>query len=163
MNQWIAIVLVLGLFAIGDVVSSATGARISSVFVTLIGFLALFMSGIFPADIMTISGLQGAAGHRRSVPGVPHGHQHQHPSAAQGVENSGAGDPVDGRGNGIGVCSDPAGWLGCCCGYHPDRKRRYRCHQPDGGCCSGQGRYHGCGPGYPGLWRTEVCGHYSRF
>lgn len=61
MNQWIAIVLVLGLFAIGDVVSSATGARISSVFVTLIGFLALFMSGIFPADIMTISGLQGAA------------------------------------------------------------------------------------------------------
>ena len=34
MNQWIAIVLVLGLFAIGDVVSSATGARISSVFVT---------------------------------------------------------------------------------------------------------------------------------
>lgn len=61
MNQWIAIVLVLGLFAIGDVVSSATGARVSSVFVTLIGFLALFMSGIFPADIMTISGLQGAA------------------------------------------------------------------------------------------------------
>ncbi len=105
----------------------------------------------------------GCCGHRRSVPGVPHGHQHQHPSAAQGVENSGAGDPVDGRGNGISVCSDPAGWLGCCCGYHPDRKRRYRCHQPDGGCCSGQGRYHGCGPGYPGLWRTEVCGHYSRF
>lgn len=38
MNQWIAIVIVLGLFAIGDVISSATGARVSSVFVTLIGF-----------------------------------------------------------------------------------------------------------------------------
>ena len=61
MNQWIAIVIVLGLFAIGDVISSATGARVSSVFVTLIGFLALFMSGILPGDIMTISGLQGAA------------------------------------------------------------------------------------------------------
>ena len=44
MNQWIAIVIVLGLFAIGDAISSATGARVSSVFVTLIGFLALFIS-----------------------------------------------------------------------------------------------------------------------
>ena len=61
MDQWIAIVLVLGLFAVGDVVSSITGARISSVFVTLILFLVLFMTGIFPGDIMTISGLQGAA------------------------------------------------------------------------------------------------------
>ena len=61
MDQWIAIVFVLGLFAVGDVVSSITGARISSVFVTLILFLVLFMTGIFPGDIMTISGLQGAA------------------------------------------------------------------------------------------------------
>ena len=62
MDQWIAIVLVLGLFAIGDIASSLTGARVSSVFVTLMLFLGLFMSGIFPADIMSISGLQAAAG-----------------------------------------------------------------------------------------------------
>lgn len=81
MNQWIAIVIVLGLFAIGDVISSATGARVSSVFVTLIGFLALFMSGILPGDIMTISGLQGSCCHRRSGSGIPHGYQHQHPAS----------------------------------------------------------------------------------
>lgn len=61
MNQWMAMIYVLALFAIGDIISSATGARISSVFVALLGFLILFMTGIFPGDIMTISGLTGAA------------------------------------------------------------------------------------------------------
>ena len=61
MDQWMAMIYVLALFAIGDVISSVTGARISSVFVALLGFLILFMTGIFPGDIMTISGLTGAA------------------------------------------------------------------------------------------------------
>ena len=106
MNQWIAIVIVLGLFAIGDVISSATGARISSVFVTLIGFLALFMSGILPGDIMTISGLQGAAA-----------------IAGQGLvfHMGTTGYHLHGGCDGIGIRSGPAGWLGCCRSYHSDR------------------------------------------
>ena len=43
MNQWMAMIYVLALFAIGDIISSATGARISSVFVALLGFLILFL------------------------------------------------------------------------------------------------------------------------
>ena len=121
MNQWIAIVIVLGLFAIGDIVSSATGARVSSVFVTLIGFLALFMSGILPGDIMTISGLKGAAAIAGQGLVFHMGTQHQHPPAAQGVENSGTGYHLHGGCDGIGIRSDPAGWLGCCRSYHPDR------------------------------------------
>lgn len=62
MDKWTAIVCVFGLFAIGDLVSTKTGAKISSVFVALLAFLALFMTGIFPKDLMTVSGLQGAYG-----------------------------------------------------------------------------------------------------
>ncbi len=60
MSQALAIVLVLACFAVGDVVSWKTGAKISSVFVTLMLFLILFMTGVFPADIMSTSGLQAA-------------------------------------------------------------------------------------------------------
>lgn len=56
-----AMVVVLGLFFLGDLASTLTGAKISSVFVTLIGFLILFMTGIIPKDIMTTAGLTAAA------------------------------------------------------------------------------------------------------
>ncbi len=62
MDKWIAIACVFGMFAIGDFVSVKTGARISSVFVTLLLFLALFLTGIFPPDLMSVSGLQAATG-----------------------------------------------------------------------------------------------------
>ena len=49
-----------GLFAIGDVVSSATGARISSVFATLMLFLILFVAGVLPGDIIEKAGIRGS-------------------------------------------------------------------------------------------------------
>ena len=62
MDKWIAIACVFGMFAIGDFVSVKTGAKISSVFVTLLLFLVLFMTKIFPEDLMSVSGLQAATG-----------------------------------------------------------------------------------------------------
>lgn len=56
-----AMVVVLALFFLGDLVSTLTGAKVSSVFVALFGFLILFMAGIIPADIMTTAGLKDAA------------------------------------------------------------------------------------------------------
>ncbi len=59
-TQWPAIIAIFACFAVGDFISTKTGAKISSVFVALMLFLALFMTGIFPKDIMAVSGLSGA-------------------------------------------------------------------------------------------------------
>ena len=56
---WFAVVLVL--FAIGDVISKLTKARISSVFATLMLFLILFIAGVLPADIIDQAGLTSAS------------------------------------------------------------------------------------------------------
>ncbi len=52
---------VLFIFFLGDAVSRLTRARISSMFVIMVMFLALFMSGIFPSDIMSQASLDGIA------------------------------------------------------------------------------------------------------
>lgn len=51
MNTYQALFLVLLIFALGDVVGAVTHAKVSSMFVIMCGFLFLFLSGIFPADI----------------------------------------------------------------------------------------------------------------
>ncbi|MCI7734549.1 MAG: hypothetical protein MSK39_07115 [Dysosmobacter sp.] len=45
----------------GDLVGALTKAKISSMFVIMMGFLVLFLSGIYPANIMEISGFAGLA------------------------------------------------------------------------------------------------------
>lgn len=58
--------IVLVLFAIGDLVAKATKAKLSSVFVTLLLFLVLFVAGILPPDIIDRAGLTAAS--KWSVP-----------------------------------------------------------------------------------------------
>ena len=53
--------IVLALFAVGDIVAKVTKAKISAVFVTLLLFLILFVSGVLPADIIDKAGLTSAA------------------------------------------------------------------------------------------------------
>ena len=52
---WLMICLLL--FAIGDLLSVVTKARLSSVFVALMLFLAGFLLDIFPDDIISQAGL----------------------------------------------------------------------------------------------------------
>lgn len=52
---WLMICLIL--FAVGDVLSVVTKARLSSVFVALMLFLVGFLTGIFPDDIIDQAGL----------------------------------------------------------------------------------------------------------
>ncbi len=61
---WFSIVLLL--FAVGDIVAKLTKAKISAVFVTLLLFLVLFVTGVLPADIIDQAGLTAAA--KWSVP-----------------------------------------------------------------------------------------------
>lgn len=49
--------ITIGLFAIGDILGIATKAKLSSIFVALILFLALFMTGTIPHDIINLAGL----------------------------------------------------------------------------------------------------------
>lgn len=56
MNTYQAVFAVLIVFLIGDAVGAITKARISSMFVIMMGFMILFMTGLYPADIMDISG-----------------------------------------------------------------------------------------------------------
>lgn len=51
------LLIVLVLFGIGDFIGVATKARISGVFVTLIMFLILFVSGVLPPNIIDLAGL----------------------------------------------------------------------------------------------------------
>ncbi|MCI2106946.1 MAG: hypothetical protein LKK00_09595 [Intestinimonas sp.] len=52
MGVWLALLLILAVYFLGDFLGGITKARISSVFVIMLGFLVLFMTGIFPADII---------------------------------------------------------------------------------------------------------------
>lgn len=61
MSVYQALFEVLLIFFLGDGMSRLTRARISSMFVIMVLFLALFMSGIFPADIMGKANLDGIA------------------------------------------------------------------------------------------------------
>ena len=61
MTTYQAVFAVLAIFFVGDLVGALTKAKISSMFVIMMGFLVLFLSGLYPADIMTISGFAGLA------------------------------------------------------------------------------------------------------
>lgn len=52
MEKFLMLSIIAGLFAIGDILGVATKAKLSSVFVALMGFLILFMTGIIPSDII---------------------------------------------------------------------------------------------------------------
>ncbi|MGL5904678.1 MAG: hypothetical protein ACRCZO_18485 [Cetobacterium sp.] len=49
--------ITVGLFAIGDILGVATKAKVSSIFVALMLFLILFMTGTIPGDIISKAGL----------------------------------------------------------------------------------------------------------
>lgn len=59
MLLWFSVVLLL--FAVGDLVATATKAKISAVFVTLLLFLILFVAQVIPADIIDRAGLASAS------------------------------------------------------------------------------------------------------
>lgn len=61
MTIYQAVFAVLLIFFVGDLVGALTKAKISSMFVIMMGFLVLFLSGIYPANIMEISGFAGLA------------------------------------------------------------------------------------------------------
>ena len=61
LTQYQAVFLILLIFFVGDLVGALTKAKISSMFVIMMGFLVLFLSGIYPANIMEISGFAGLA------------------------------------------------------------------------------------------------------
>lgn len=61
MSQYQAVFLILLIFFAGDLVGALTKAKISSMFVIMMGFLVLFMTGLYPGDIMTTSGFAAVA------------------------------------------------------------------------------------------------------
>ena len=61
MTTYQAVFAVLLIFFVGDFVGAITKAKISSMFVIMMGFLVLFMTGVYPANIMEISGFAGVA------------------------------------------------------------------------------------------------------
>ncbi len=56
MHTYQAAFLVLLVFGLGDLVGAVTKAKISSIFVIMMGFLVLFMTGAYPADIIETAG-----------------------------------------------------------------------------------------------------------
>lgn len=61
MEKFLMLSIVAGLFAIGDILGVATKAKLSSVFVALMGFLILFMTGIIPSDLIAKAQLDKVA------------------------------------------------------------------------------------------------------
>lgn len=61
MNIYLALTIVFGFFAIGDILGVLTKAKMSSVFVALMLFMVAFMAGIIPPDIIEQSQLTGIA------------------------------------------------------------------------------------------------------
>ena len=61
LTQYQAVFLILLIFFVGDLVGALTKAKISSMFVIMMGFLVLFLTGVYPADIMTTAGFAGVA------------------------------------------------------------------------------------------------------
>lgn len=53
--------IVMLVYGVGDLLGVLTKAKISSVFVVMVTFLVLFMTGIFPADIIDRAGLTSVA------------------------------------------------------------------------------------------------------
>ena len=51
-----ALLVVFGIFALGDYLGVVSKARLSSVFVALMCFLALFLSGVLPQDLIKVAG-----------------------------------------------------------------------------------------------------------
>ena len=61
LTQYQAVFMILLIFFLGDLVGALTKAKISSMFVIMMGFLVLFLTGIYPAHIMTTAGFAGVA------------------------------------------------------------------------------------------------------
>lgn len=61
MTTYQAVFAVLLVFFLGDLVGAVTKAKISSMFIIMMGFLVLFLTDIYPDDIMEISGFAGLA------------------------------------------------------------------------------------------------------
>lgn len=61
LTQYQAVFMILLIFFAGDLVGALTKAKISSMFVIMMGFLVLFLTGIYPADIMATAGFAGVA------------------------------------------------------------------------------------------------------
>ena len=61
MTTYQAVFAVLLIFFVGDLVGALTKAKISSMFVIMMGFLVLFMTGIYPANVMEVSGFAAVA------------------------------------------------------------------------------------------------------
>ena len=61
MSQYQAVFMILLVFFVGDLIGALTKAKISSMFVIMMGFLVLFLTGAYPADIMTTSGFAAVA------------------------------------------------------------------------------------------------------
>lgn len=57
MTMWAALLIVLAVFAFGDLISQLTRARLSSLFVIMMTFLVLFIFKIIPPDIIKRAGL----------------------------------------------------------------------------------------------------------
>ena len=60
-NMLLMLLIVVGLFGLGDFLGVLTKAKLSSVFVALLGALILFMTGTIPADIVAQAGLSDIA------------------------------------------------------------------------------------------------------
>ena len=56
MEMWTSLLIVLAVFALGDVISILTKARISSLFVIMMTFLILFLTHTIPPDIVKRAG-----------------------------------------------------------------------------------------------------------
>ena len=61
MEKFLMLSIVAGLFAIGDILGVATKAKLSSVFIALMGFLVLFMTGVIPSDLIAKAQLDKVA------------------------------------------------------------------------------------------------------
>ena len=61
MSQYQAVFLILLIFFAGDLIGALTKAKISSMFVIMMGFLVLFLTGTNPADIMQTAGFSYVA------------------------------------------------------------------------------------------------------
>lgn len=60
-SMYQAIFAVLAVFFVGDFIGALTKAKVSSVFVIMMGFMVLFMTGLYPADIMDIAKFSSVA------------------------------------------------------------------------------------------------------
>ena len=58
MSMYPALLIVLGFFAFGDFLGVITKAKLSSVFVALMLFRVLFVTGVLPADLIEVAGLR---------------------------------------------------------------------------------------------------------